>query len=74
MSFIQTFHKHRKLYHGQTLGEAFVNYHWHGPLHPTQQKLFDEKDDDKARKIILKYYIEKDREYDGSIYDETTKT
>lgn len=75
MTFVDAYFKHRSRYGYKPLGEAFCNMFFTGPyLHKTQQKLFDEKDDFKAKDFIHKFYNDLNRSFDGDIYDETHKT
>ena len=75
MTFIDTYFKYREKYGWKHLGECFCNIFFTGPyLHENQLRLMNEKDDIKATKMIISNYNDLNKSFDGSIYDETTKT
>lgn len=74
MTFVETYLANKDRYYGQTLGEAFVNYHWPGKnLHKNQQKLYDQKNNDKANFIIVMCYNDLNTKFNGDIYEQTTE-
>ena len=76
MTFTQTYFKYPEMYHGQSLGEAFVNQFFsHAPyLHDNQLKLKNTKNNRKALHIIWMCYNDLNKKFDGEIYEQTRST